>query len=394
MSSKVPKLRFNGFSGEWEENKESIKIVSGNNYPLNSYDKQGILLIQGLNINPNKLKLDKPIYISPNYQTNNHIIIKKNDILIGLNRPIIDNKLKICLFNQDKAYLYQRAGLLSFSKDKLENKFLYYYLSSNIFLKQLLLELVGSDQPYIKSDLFQKTKNIFPKNIKEQQKIANCLSSLDNLIESQNKKVKALEKHKKGLMQNLFPKDSDKEPKLRFDGFSGEWDEKEFEEIFNRIPSKQYQINSSDYLEIGTYPVIDQGKQNIVAFSNDNSKVIQDNKGLIVFGDHTRILKYIDFDFIVGADGTQLINAKENFDIKFFYYQLLNNIIPNTGYNRHFKFLKEINFRVPCKKKEQKKIANCLSSLDNLIEEQNKKIKTLEKHKKGLMQQLFVNSED
>ncbi len=203
-SETVPKLRFDGFSGEWVENKVTIKIVSGNNYPLDSYDKQGTLLVQGLNITPNKLMLDKPIYISSSYKIDNHIIIKKDDILIGLNRPVIDNKLKICLFNEEEAYLYQRAGILEFDKNKLSNLFLYYYLSSYVFLKQLLLELVGSDQPYIKSDLFQKTKNIFPKDKDEQEKIANFLSSLDNLIEVQNKKVETLKEHKKGLMQQLF----------------------------------------------------------------------------------------------------------------------------------------------------------------------------------------------
>jgi type I restriction enzyme S subunit len=127
-------------------------------------------------------------------------------------------------------------------------------------------------------------------------------------------------------------------PKLRFPEFKdgGEWEEKSFELIFDRVPSKRYQINSKEYLIKGKYPVIDQGKQKIIAYSNDDSKVLK-NKNIIIFGDHTRVFKYIDFNFIVGADGTQLIKTKENYDNKFFYYQLLTKKIPNTGYNRHFK---------------------------------------------------------
>ena len=179
-------------------------------------------------------------------------------------------------------------------------------------------------------------------------------------------------------------------PKLRFPEFkdSGEWEVKPFDLIFDRMPSKKHQINSKEYLIEGKYPVIDQGKQKIIAYSNDDSKVLK-NKSIIIFGDHTRVFKYINFNFIVGADGTQLIKTKENYDNKFFYYQLLTKKIPNTGYNRHFKFLKEKLFQIPRIYKEQQKIAAFLSNLDELIEAHKQKLELLKKHKKGLMQNLF-----
>ena len=161
LTCKVPQLRFREFSGEWIKNKTPITIKSGNTYPLESYSKDGTLLIQGLNIYPNELVIDKPIYISKEFTIGKDVLIKKDDILIGLNRPIINKKLKACLFKYDKAFLYQRAGILEFNKSKLLNTFLYQYLFSNIFIKQLLVELVGSDQPYIKSDLFKKTNQCF-----------------------------------------------------------------------------------------------------------------------------------------------------------------------------------------------------------------------------------------
>ena len=114
----VPKLRFKEFTDKWLLLKENIKILSGNMYPLSAYNDTGILLIQGLNIYPKKLNLDKPIYISNEFNAVKHLIIQKNDILIGLNRPIINNELKICKFMYDYAYLYQRAGVLSFNKKK------------------------------------------------------------------------------------------------------------------------------------------------------------------------------------------------------------------------------------------------------------------------------------
>ncbi len=119
LTCKVPQLRFGEFSGEWIENKIPIKIVSGNTYPLESYSDRGTLLVQGLNIYSNKLILDKPIYISDKFCSDKDVLVKKDDILVGLNRPIINNKLKACLFRESKAVLYQRAGILEFDKSKL-----------------------------------------------------------------------------------------------------------------------------------------------------------------------------------------------------------------------------------------------------------------------------------
>lgn len=202
------KLRFKKEDGsdypKWVKNKSSIKIISGNTYSLSSYSNKGTLLVQGLNIYPNELVLDKPIYIRDNATQISHVIVNKNDILVGLNRPIVNKKFKICLFNQEQAYLYQRAGVLDFDKLSINYLFLYYYLSSNVFIKQLNLELVGSDQPYIKSDLFKKTKNIFPSSLEEQTKIANFLSSLDTKISQNRKALEETQKFKKALLQKMF----------------------------------------------------------------------------------------------------------------------------------------------------------------------------------------------
>lgn len=183
------KLRFKDENGNnypnWKENIESIKILSGNMYPTTSYiNKPGILLIQGINITPNKLLLNDCIYISNDYNEINHVIVKKGDILLGLNRPLINNQLKICLFDKDFAYLYQRAGILSFNKLKINSLFLYQYLQTDSFKKHLQVELVGSDQPYIKSNIFNKIKLIFP-CLEEQTKIADFLSAFDRKLDNQ-----------------------------------------------------------------------------------------------------------------------------------------------------------------------------------------------------------------
>ena len=202
------KLRFKDENGNnypnWKENIESIKILSGNMYPTTSYiNKPGILLIQGINITPNKLLLNDCIYISNDYNEINHVIVKKGDILLGLNRPLINNQLKICLFDKDFAYLYQRAGILSFNKLKINSLFLYQYLQTDSFKKHLQVELVGSDQPYIKSNIFNKIKLIFP-CLEEQTKIADFLSAFDRKLENQKAQLEHWQQIKKGLLQQMF----------------------------------------------------------------------------------------------------------------------------------------------------------------------------------------------
>jgi len=209
--------------------------------------------------------------------------------------------------------------------------------------------------------------------LKEQQKIAKILTTWDRAIERQEALILAKEEFKKGLMQRLL---------------SGDFKKLKFELIFNRVAGKKYQINAKEYLREGKYPVIDQGKKKIIAYSNNNKKVFK-NMSIILFGDHTRTIKYIDFDFIVGADGTQLLETKENFDNKFFYYQLLNKKIPNTGYNRHFKFIKEMTFNVP-PLKEQQKIAQILTTTDKEIELLKNELEVLKEQKQGLMQRLLM----
>ena len=185
----------------------------------------------------------------------------------------------------------------------------------------------------------------------------------------------------------MTEKNSKAKQSLRFAEFTDKWQEFRFNDIFIRIPSKKYQIQTKEYQLNGKYPVIDQGQTAIIGYSNNESKVFK-NSSVIVFGDHTRELKFIDFDFIVGADGVQLLRTKDEFNDRFFYYQLQIKKIPNTGYNRHFKFLLDMPFACPTLT-EQKKIAQVLSVCDKEIELLKSKFQCLKTQKKGLMQRLL-----
>ncbi|WP_273204716.1 restriction endonuclease subunit S [Marinobacter subterrani] len=131
---------------------------------------------------------------------------------------------------------------------------------------------------------------------------------------------------------------------------------------FAQISTTGKKVKTKDCAPIGKYPVVDQGQEKIGGYVDDPKKLISINEPLIVFGDHTRAVKWVDFSFVPGADGTKILQAKPYLLPRFAYYQLRSLEIPNKGYSRHFKFLKELEFSVP-PLAEQKVIADKLDTL-------------------------------
>jgi type I restriction enzyme S subunit len=121
------------------------------------------------------------------------------------------------------------------------------------------------------------------------------------------------------------------------------WKSGRLSELLVSKNNKAKQIKSSEYFAIGQYPVIDQGSSFICGYNDDATKLIDTDLPLTVFGDHTRHTKFIDFPFIAGADGTQLIKPIPEINDKYFFYLIswAANKIGNFGYDRHFKHLKE-----------------------------------------------------
>ena len=138
-----------------------------------------------------------------------------------------------------------------------------------------------------------------------------------------------------------------------------------FLDVFRDATSGNIKTPRREFLEEGEFPVVDQGQLLVAGFVNDRSRVCNVIPPVIVFGDHTRAIKYVDFEFAMGADGTKVLVPKINSDTKYLYYALKSLEIPSAGYSRHYKFLKETQIPL-LPLADQKRIAGILDAADAL----------------------------
>ena len=206
--------------------------------------------------------------------------------------------------------------------------------------------------------------------IEEQKRIVNKLNQLMPLIEEYEEKENKLNE-----LDKKFPERLKKSIlKEAFDGklikSYNKWRELTFSKCVNIIGVK-HKIKRKNYLKDGKYPIIDQSQNFISGYSSNKNILINIKKPVIIFGDHNRYFKFVDFDFIAGADGIKILEPKEFFNEKLFYYFCLSLNIPSKGYSRHYKFLTKIKMRIP-PIEEQKRIVEKLDKLINACEELKK----------------------
>ena len=165
-----------------------------------------------------------------------------------------------------------------------------------------------------------------------------------------------------------------------------------FTDIFEDVTKQGTKIPTNLYLETGMYPIIDQGQSQVAGYTNETEGVFTDIPA-IIFGDHTRIIKYVDAPCFLGADGVKLLKAKDpTANYKYLYYALCNADIPNTGYNRHFKWLKEIE--IPeYSTEEQNSVVSQLETIDVLISLRKQQLSKLDELVKSRFIELFGDPE-
>ena len=229
-------------------------------------------------------------------------------------------------------------------------------------------------------------------SLAEQKKIADCLLSMDKYIDATKRKLELLKEHKKGLMQRLFPAKGKTTPELRFPEFQndGEWIPRPLSDILNYEQPIPYIVEDDTYKKEGT-PVLTANKGFILGYT-DESFGIYNKLPVIIFDDFTTDKKYVDFSFKIKSSAMKLLTLKdeERDNLRFIFECMSNIVFEEKEHKRYYiSEYQHINIYVPSSLQEQNQIADTLLSIDKQISEYDKKIKALELHKKGLMQQLF-----
>ena len=180
------------------------------------------------------------------------------------------------------------------------------------------------------------------------------------------------------MTQNNLPKD---------------WQIKKLNDVSKKLSLNKLKIKQKDYLPSGLFPVIDQGQDLVGGYYNDENLLVSDEPPYIIFGDHTKVKKYINFKFIPGADGVKVLKAKENILPKFLYYLLFTIKIEDKGYARHIQLLEKESFLIPNDIETQQaivsKIEELFSELDKGIEDLKTAQQQLKTYRQSVLKWAF-----
>ncbi|WP_144551642.1 restriction endonuclease subunit S [Bacillus mycoides] len=418
----TPEIRFSGFTGDWVEHKfgDMYDVVSGYAFKMSDYVQRGVPIINGESIQHGSISTKNlnflPEGFSDKYQ---NFILDTGDIVLGLNRPITNGKLKIAQVPKDLhgALLYQRAGKIIILNNSNIN--FSYQLLGNEVSKFVLKEAVGSDQPFISTTKLKKWLICMPALEEEQTEIGNFFKQLDDIITLHQQELTTLKQTKQGFLQKMFPKEGESVPEVRFPGFTGDWEQRNLGDCISYI--KGFAFKSEDYRSDGIRLVrVSDLSSNEIKF--DNEKIFLDReyendykKYKLNVGDIIITTVGSKVELKESAVGRPIIVNKENEGL---LNQNLVKISPLNGYNSYFIYrnllqerymnyigsiergnANQANIAISdlwlykvylTSNEEQKQIGNFFKQLDDTIALHQRELDALKETKKAFLQKMFA----
>ncbi|TXD48675.1 restriction endonuclease subunit S [Polaribacter sp. IC073] len=406
----VPQLRFSEFDREWSNYKLGDvcqKIQDGNyggSYPKsNEFVDVGIPFLTSKALGGNGvLKENKVDFISlEKHKELKKAHLKLNDVLFT-NRGSNVGSIGFVDKRISNGNIGPQLTLLRSNRDRIEPLFLYQIMTSFSIIKQVRSQDSGSAMNFFGITATSKFKVVIPQQ-EEQRKIANFLTTIDNQIQTLEKKKSLLEQYKKGVMQQLFKQE------LRFKDEDGndfaDWEVKKLGEYLIQFNEK------SEYSD--QYPVLTSSRKGIMfqtEYFSGNQVASKDNTGYNVVPRNYFTYRHMSDDLIFKFNKNTICDkgivstlypvfSTKNIDNKFLEYKLNEGfeikryaLLQKQGGSRtylYFKKLANMNLNMPCVK-EQIKIANFLLAIDKNIDLVSTKIEQTKTYKKGLLQQMFV----
>jgi type I restriction enzyme S subunit len=347
------------------------------------YRQEGRPFLRSQNVGWGTLLIEDIAFIDEaTHETFKATEIKTDDVFLNITGASI-GRSAVADARVARGNVNQHVCIIRTDQDQLHPRFLNHFLLSKAGQRQIDSFQAGGNRQGLNFAQIRSFCLPVPP-LPEQRAIAEALGHVDALLGALTQLIAKKRDLKQAAMHQLLT------GQIRLPGFSGEWESTSFGKVFSRVHAKENQIQTSEYQVSGALPVVDQGKEPVVGFSDREDKRFRcPEGGVVIFGDHTCIVKFVEFDFVVGADGTQILATKTGHCARFHAFQLQLREIPTTGYNRHFKFLKERPFRAP-PHPEQTAIAAVLSDMDAEVAALEKRLAKTRALKQGMMQELLT----
>ncbi|WP_274355639.1 restriction endonuclease subunit S [Ligilactobacillus salivarius] len=412
--SSVPKLRFPGFTGAWEQRKlgDISKTKRGLTYKPSNIDNTGIRVLRSSNIKEDTFVIsDNDVFVKESAV--NIPFVKNGDILITAANGSTNLVGKHAIIRDIPKNSAVHGGFMLITTSK-EYEFLNASMSSNWYKKFIKKYVAGGNGAIgnLRKNDLDNQKIYVPKK-DEQEKIGNFFKMLDSLIALHQRKLEHLKEQKKGLLQKMFPKNGEVVPEVRFPGFTDDWEQQKLGEVATRVTRKNKNLESTLPLTISAQlGLVDQISyfDKRIASSNLTNYILL-NRGEFAynksysngypFGTVKRLNRYdkgvIPSLYIAFMPNTIFINS--DFMEMYFETSLWHKEVSaraSEGARNHGLLnispsdFMDIYMKIPEKIEEQKKIAKFLEDFDSLIALHQRKLEHLELMKKGLLQQMFV----
>lgn len=388
----VPKLRFPGFDGEWE-NSVLNKFASLN--PKNSSLPESFVYIDLESVTDGHL-IKENIISKNEAPSRAQRILKEKDILYQTVRPYQKNNL---YFNKVGQYVAS-TGYAQI-RTKNDSKFLFHFLHTEKFVANVMLRCTGTSYPAINSTDLSNIEISFP-TLPEQQKIASFLSAVDEKIQQLSRKKELLEQYKKGVMQQLF---SDK---LRFKDENGkdypDWEEKKLGDVGKIVTGKTPSTNDSNLWDGEIQFITPTDIKEDIKYQENTARYVKSSDKIKILPINSIIYTCIasigkmcisKYPSITNQQINSLIvNEFNNFEYVYYWLFYLTPYIKTTQANTTLPIINKTDFSkfhisIPSLP-EQQKIANFLSSIDAKIENTKDELEKIQLFKKGLLQKMFV----
>lgn len=383
---RVPKLRFPGFTKDWEQRKldDIAKIKTGGGTPKTAnpeYWSGNIPWIQSSDLVEGDI-----VHVNINKFINNNALKNSAAKLISRDSIALVTRVgvgKVAVINQDFTTSQDFLSLSDF--DESDIKFLAYQLYR--LMQENAKVLQGTSIKGItKTELIEQSISI-PSSSQEQNLISNVLLKIDSIITLHQRKLDNLKLKKKSLLQKLFPKNGERYPELRFPGFTDAWEQRKFGDLFEYERPDAYIVKSDNYNNDFNMPVLTANKAFILGYTNEENSY---NKPSIIFDDFTLDRKYVDFPYMLKSSAIKILTSKNQHNLRFLFERLNSTRFEVLGHARHYISVVQNTTTLCPSVNEEICISNLLTKFDELITLHQRKLDHLQLQKKALLQQMFV----